>query len=184
MTTTHRSHAAQPSSPRPAAAVKAPRSIRQLDLNNLPPGINPKLATKVRGLNMANKWLKTGNTTFCNQAFNAYAHTFGYTGFDTKGGGTMIANLMNRKMSAPGSGFHKVDAQGAIDAAKAGKMVVASYHNDKPAKGRPDGLRPGHVAAVTGEWAPGVPGVSQAGTHNFEFGRWANPHAPTYFVKD
>lgn len=146
--------------------------------------MNAALAGKVRGLNMANKWLKKGSTTFCNQAVGAYAHTFGYRGFDSKDGSPMIANLMYRKMSAPGSGFHTVDAQGAIDAAKSGKMVIAAYHNDTPKKGRPDGLKPGHVAAVTGEWAPGIPAVSQAGTTNFEFGTWRNPHAPTYFVKD
>jgi hypothetical protein len=191
MTTTSRSthsHSTQRTSHHRTAKATgaAPKSrITRLDLNNLPKGINPALAKNVRSLNMAGKWLKQGNTTFCNQAFNAYAKKMGYSGFETKNGGVMIANLMHQKMAAPGSGWHKATAQEAIDAAKAGKLAVASYYNPTPRKGRPDGKAPGHVAAVTGEWAPGVPGISQAGSTNFEFGKWqSRSKVPDYFVKD
>jgi len=157
-------------------AATSAKYITKVDLNNLPRGMSPKLADKVRGMGLTtDPALQPKNgVTHCNQAADKYAREFGYRGLEGKNGAPMLANDMYAKMNAPGSGWKKVSAQGAIDAAKDGKMVFAAV------QGHPHG----HIAAVTGEWAPGVPGVSQAGSPpNFEFGKWRR-EAPTYFVKE
>jgi hypothetical protein len=141
-------------------------------------GANPKLAKMVKSIGIQ-RYAKKGNTTFCNQAFNAYAAKHGFKGFNG-----LVANQMFKKMSAPGSGWKKVSAQDAIAAAKKGKLVAAGWYNNTPQKGRPDGKRPGHIAAVIGEWSPGVPGIAQAGTKTFEWGSITlSRKNPTYFVK-
>ncbi len=168
------------------AATTAPvkGKLKNIDLKHLPPGMNPELAKRVKalGLNTDKSLQPTGKrgtksrTTHCNQAFNKYAKQFGYTGFMNKKGEPMLANDMFKKMSAPGSGWRAVSAKEAIQAAKDGKLAVASAIN----KGGH-----GHVAAITGEFSPGVPGISQAGGSNFEFGTWqSRSEKPTYFVRD
>ena len=91
---------------------------------------------------------------------------------------------MAKKMAAPGSGWHKVSAADAIKAAKQGKLVAASWYNNTPRKGRPDGKAPGHIAAVIGEWSKGVPGIAQAGTTTKE---WMSVEKtrrnPTYYTR-
>lgn len=141
-------------------------------------GANPKLAKVVKSINIQ-QYKAKGKTTFCNQAFNAYAKKMGFKGFNG-----LVANQMFKKMSAPGSGWKKVSAAEAIKAAKAGKLVAAGWYNNKPQKGRPDGKAPGHIAAVIGEWSKGVPGIAQAGKVTKE---WMSIEAtrknPTYFVR-
>ena len=140
-------------------------------------GPTRSLAAKVRSINIS-RFHARGKTTFCNQAFQAYAAKFG-----VKMSG--VANQMNKAMAKPGSGWHKTTAAGAIAAAKAGKLVAASWYNNKPMKGRPDGKAPGHIAMVVGEYAKGVPGIAQAGRKTFEWGSINSTRKnPTYFVHD
>jgi len=141
-------------------------------------GANPKLAGYVKSIRIQ-RFAKKGSTTFCNQAFNAYAAKHGFKGFNG-----LVANQMFKKMQAPGSGWKQVSARDAIAAAKNGKLVAAAWYNNTPQAGRPDGKRPGHIAAVIGEYSPGVPGIAQAGTKTFEWGPvTASRKNPTYFVK-
>ncbi len=141
-------------------------------------GANPKLAKMVKSINIQ-RFAKKGKTTFCNQAFNAYAAKHGFKGFNG-----LVANQMFTKMNTPGNGWKKVSAQEAIAAAKQGKLVAAGWYNNTPQKGRPDGKRPGHIAAVIGEYSPGVPGIAQAGTKTFEWGSVnLSRKNPTYFVR-
>jgi len=133
----------------------------------------------VKSINIQ-KYAKKGHTTFCNQAFNAYAGKLGYKGFQGK-----VANQMFTAMKAGKDGWHQVSAKEAMAAAKAGKLVAAGWYNNKPQAGRPDGKRPGHIAAVIGEYSPGVPGIAQAGTKTFEWGPvTASRKNPTYFVRN
>lgn len=142
-------------------------------------GANPKLAAMVKSIRIQ-RFARKGKTTFCNQAFNAYAAKHGFKGFQGK-----VANQMFTAMAKPGSGWKKVSAQEAIAAAKKGKLVAAAWYNNTPQKGRPDGKRPGHIAAVIGEYSPGVPGIAQAGTRTFEWGPiTATRKNPTYFVRE
>lgn len=142
-------------------------------------GANPKLAAMVKSIRIQ-RFARKGKTTFCNQAFNAYAAKHGFKGFQGK-----VANQMFTAMAKPGSGWKKVSAQDAIKAAKQGKLVAAAWYNNTPQAGRPDGKRPGHIAAVIGEYAPGVPGIAQAGTKTFEWGPvTASRKNPTYFVRE
>ncbi len=154
--------------------------IVKVDLNHLPPGMNPDLAQKVRNVGLttdpALQPSSHPTVTHCNQAADRYARQFGYTGLEGKNGVPMMANDMFKKMNAPGSGWRKVSGQEAIDAAKQGKLVFAACASKSGH---------GHIAAVTGEYAPGVPGLSQAGSPpNFEFGTWRRKETPTYFVRD
>jgi hypothetical protein len=140
-------------------------------------GANPKLAQMVKDIRIQ-RFARKGNTTFCNQAFNAYAAKHGFKGFQGK-----VANQMFTAMKA-GNGWKQVSAQDAIKAAKQGKLVAAAWYNNTPQAGRPDGKRPGHIAAVIGEYSPGVPGIAQAGTRTFEWGPvTASRKNPTYFVR-
>ena len=151
--------------------------IEKVDLKKLPPGMSTRLAQRVRDIGLTtDPSLQPGHgATHCNQAANKYANGFGYHGFEDKRGSPMVANDMFKKMNAPGSGWKKVTAQEAIAAANEGKLAFAAV------KGEPHG----HIAAVTGEYAPGVPGISQAGSPpNFEFGQWRRKEAPTYFVRE
>lgn len=142
-------------------------------------GANPKLAAMVKSIRIQ-RFARKGKTTFCNQAFNAYAAKHGFKGFQGK-----VANQMFTAMAKPGSGWKKVSAQDAIKAARQGKLVAAAWYNNTPQKGRPDGKRPGHIAAVIGEYSPGVPGIAQAGTKTFEWGPvTASRKNPTYFVRE
>jgi hypothetical protein len=163
--------------PKAARTTKATgKYVQKIDLNNPPPGMSSKLTQRVRdiGLTTDPKLQPGGGATHCNQAADKYARGFGYKGLEDKNGNPMMANDMFKKMNAPGSGWKKLTAQEAIDAAKNGKMVFAAV------QGNPHG----HIAAVTGEWSPGVPGVSQAGSPpNFEFGKWRRKETPTYFVQ-
>ncbi|MFO0598891.1 MAG: hypothetical protein U0228_26525 [Myxococcaceae bacterium] len=165
---------------KPAATQRTTKKyIEKVDLNRLPPGMNPELAQRVRkiGLTTDPTLQPTSHptVTHCNQAADKYAVQFGYKGFQDKHGNPMVANDMFRKMNAPGSGWKKVSAAEAIQAAKDGKLCFAAV----AANGH------GHIAAVTGEWAPGVPGISQAGSPpNFEFGTWRRKETPTYFVRE
>jgi hypothetical protein len=182
--TTTRNRAASTQRAADAAAARrttktSTKLIEKVDLNHLPPGMNPQLAQKVRaiGLTTDKSLQPTRNptVTHCNQAADKYAAQFGYTGLRGKSGDPMMANDMFKKMNAPGSGWRKVSAQEAIAAAKDGKLVFAACASKSGH---------GHIAAVTGEWAPGVPGVSQAGSPpNFEFGQWRRRETPTYFVQ-
>lgn len=175
---TQRQHVAKP---RPAAqkkqvTKKAKGYISKVDLANLPKGMNPKLAEKVRKIGLTtDKSLQPGypkkGTTHCNEAAHKYAKQFGYDGF--KG---LNADKMNKLMSNPKSGWHKVTEAEAIQAAKDGKMAFASVPASK-------GHAHGHIAAVTGEYAPGVAGISQAGSNNYEFGTWRR-ETPSFFVRD
>jgi hypothetical protein len=141
-------------------------------------GANSTLARAVKSLDIQ-RFHARGHTTFCNQAFNAYAHKLGYKGMDG-----LVANQMFKKMSAPGSGWKRVSADEAIKAAKDGKLVAAAWYNSRNMPGRPDGKAPGHVAAVIGEYSPGVPGIAQAGRKTFEWGPiTATRKNPTYFVR-
>ena len=141
-------------------------------------GANPKLAKMVKSIHIQ-RFAKKGKTTFCNQAFNAYAGKHGFKGFNG-----LVANQMFTKMNTPGNGWKNVSAQEAIAAAKQGKLVAAGWYNNTPQKGRPDGKRPGLIAAVIGEWSPGVPGIAQAGTKTFEWGSVnLSRKNPTYFVR-
>ncbi len=141
-------------------------------------GANPKLAKMVKSINIQ-RFAKKGSVTFCNQAFNAYAAKHGFKGFQGK-----VANQMFTAMNKPGGGWKKVSAQEAMAAAKAGKLVAAGWYNNKAMKNRPDGKAPGHIAAVIGEYSPGVPGIAQAGTKTFEWGPITlSRKNPTYFVK-
>lgn len=138
--------------------------------------MNPALAGKVRAIGLTtDRSLQPGHptkgTTHCNEAANRYAKQFGYTGL--KG---LNADKMNKLMSNPKSGWHKVTEAQAIAAAKAGKLTFGSV----PASAK---HAHGHIAAVTGEWAPGVAGISQAGTNNYEFGTWRR-ETPSFFTRD
>lgn len=162
---THRAH--------PTTQVSAPRPRRPAA------GANPTLARAVRSIDIQ-RFRARGHTTFCNQAVNAYAHKLGYRGFNG-----LVANQMYKKMAAPGSGWKRVSADEAIAAAKQGKLVCAAWYNSRNQAGRPDGKAPGHVAAVIGEYAPGVPGIAQAGRQTFEWGPiTATRKNPTYFVRE
>ncbi len=142
-------------------------------------GANPKLAAAVKSIHIS-QYHARGKTTYCNQAFKAYAAKLGYKGF-----GGEVANQMYKQMDAPGSGWKRVDATEAMAAAKDGKLVAASWYNDKPRAGRPDGKAPGHIAAVIGEYSPGVPAIAQAGIKTFEYGPiTASRKNPTYFVRE
>jgi hypothetical protein len=125
---------------------------------------NAQLHRTVQSINIQ-RFRAQGRTTFCNQAVHAIASKLGYRGF-----GGLVANQMVRKMQSPGSGFRQVSAQEAIRMAQSGKLVVAGWYNNTPRAGRPDGRAPGHVAVVTGEFSPGVPGIAQAGRNTFEWG--------------
>jgi hypothetical protein len=141
-------------------------------------GAHPRLARMVKDIRIQ-RFARQGNTTFCNQAFNAYAARHGFRGFEG-----LVANQMFREMKS-GSGWREVSAQEAIEGAKQGKLVAAAWYNSTPQAGRPDGKRPGHVAAVIGEYAPGVPGIAQAGVQTFEWGPvTASRPNPTYFVRE
>ena len=169
--------AAKSTKPAKAKSTKASGHIKKVDLNHLPPGMNPDLAHKVRNVGLTTvPSLQTKNgVTHCNQAADKYARQFGYKGLEDKHGNPMMATDMYKKMNAPGSGWRKVSGADAIKAAQSGKMVFAAC----------PGTPHGHIAAVTGQYAPGVPGVSQAGSPpNFEFGTWRRKEAPTYFVRD
>jgi hypothetical protein len=102
------------------------------------------------------RFARRGRTTSCNQAFNAYAARHGFRGFEG-----MVANQMFKAMKA-GNGWRQVSAPEAIRMAQQGKLV----------------------AAVIGEYTPGVPGIAQAGVRTFEWGpvtaSWARP---TSFVR-
>lgn len=174
---------ARTSTARSAAAAKSPKAakttgkyISKIDVAHPPKGMNPALAGKVRAIGLTtDKALQPGyptkGTTHCNQAVDKYAKQFGYSGF--KG---LNADKMNKLMSNPKSGWHKISQTEAIAAAKAGKLTVASV----PASAK---HAHGHIAAVTGEWAPGVAGISQAGTNNYEFGTWRR-ESPSFFTRD
>jgi hypothetical protein len=139
-----------------------------------------KLHSVVKSINIQ-RFKAKGRTTFCNQAVHAMASKLGYKGF--KG---LVANQMMKKMQKAGSGFKQISAQEAIRLAKQGKMVVAALYNNKPRANRPDGKAPGHIALVTGEYSPGVPGIAQAGRKTFEWGpvnQGFGRAQPTYFVK-
>jgi hypothetical protein len=125
---------------------------------------NAQLHRTVQSINIQ-RFRAQGRTTFCNQAVHAIASKLGYRRF-----GGLVANQMIRQMQAPGSGFRQVSAQEAIRMAQQGKLVVAGWYNNTPRAGRPDGRAPGHVAVVTGEFSPGVPGIAQAGRNTFEWG--------------
>ena len=171
------------SSTRSATAAKSPKAtkttgkyISKIDVAHPPKGMNPALAGKVRAIGLTtDKALQPGyptkGTTHCNQAVDKYAKQFGYSGF--KG---LNADKMNKLMSNPKSGWHQISQAEAIAAAKAGKLTVASV----PASAK---HAHGHIAAVTGEWAPGVAGISQAGTNNYEFGTWRR-ESPSFFTRD
>ena len=171
------------SSTRSATAAKSPKAtkttgkyISKIDVAHPPKGMNPALAGKVRAIGLTtDKALQPGyptkGTTHCNQAAHKYATQFGYDGF--KG---LNADKMNKLMSNPKSGWHKVTEAEAIQAAKDGKMAFASVPASK-------GHAHGHIAAVTGEYAPGVAGISQAGSNNYEFGTWRR-ETPSFFVRD
>jgi hypothetical protein len=173
MTVSRSSHSASSSST--SSRVKAPAPRARAAAN----GANPKLAAAVKSINIS-QYHARGKTTFCNQAFKAYAAKLGYKGF-----GGEVANQMFKQMDAPGSGWKKVDAAEAMAAAKDGKLVAASWYNNKPRAGRPDGKAPGHIAAVIGEYSPGVPAIAQAGIKTFEYGPiTATRKNPTYFVRE
>lgn len=141
---------------------------------------NARLHQTVRSVNIQ-RFRAQGRTTFCNQAVHAIASKLGYRGF-----GGLVANQMYTKMNSPGSGFRRVSAQEAIRMAQQGKLVVAAWYNNTPRAGRPDGRAPGHVAVVTGEYRPGVPGIAQAGRRTFEWGpvsQGFGSKQPTYFVR-
>ena len=141
-------------------------------------GVNPKLAAAVKASNIHKYDAKKG-VTYCNQAVNAYAQKLGYKGFQG-----LNANSMYAKMSKPGSGWTRATAAQAMAAAKAGKLTVAGW----------TGKVHGHIAAVIGEFSPGVPAIAQAGGHTkngqtvnntFEYGSIKQTRAnPTYFVHD
>ena len=118
-------------------------------------GANPRLARMVRDVRIQ-RFARRGRTTSCNQAFNAYAARHGFRGFEG-----MVANQMFKAMKA-GNGWRQVSAPEAIRMAQQGKLV----------------------AAVIGEYTPGVPGIAQAGVRTFEWGpvtaSWARP---TSFVR-
>ncbi|MFT3712446.1 MAG: hypothetical protein QM817_32775 [Archangium sp.] len=180
VTSTQRNRVTEHAPKKPAATQRAAKKyIEKVDLNHLPPGMNPALAQKVRKIGLttdpALQPSSPPTVTHCNQAADKYARQFGYKGLEDKNGNPMLANDMFKKMNAPGSGWKKVSAAEAIQAAKDGKLCFAAVS----AAGH------GHIAAVTGEWAPGVPGVSQAGSPpNFEFGQWRRKETPTYFVRE
>lgn len=166
---------------KPVKAAKTTRSggkyIEKIDPNHPPAGMSPKLIDKVKGMGLkTDPALQPKNgVTHCNQAADKYARQFGYRGLEDKHGNPMMATDMYKKMNAPGSGWKKVSAADAIKAAKDGKLCFAAC----------PGSPHGHIAAVTGEWKPGVPGISQAGSPpNFEFGQWRRSTPPTYFVRE
>jgi hypothetical protein len=142
------------------------------------PGANPALARAVRRIDVG-QYAARGSTTFCNQAFHAYAMQHGYE----KLAGS-LANEMFRFMDNPANGWRRATADEAIEAAAAGKLVAAAWYNNSARPGRPDGRAPGHIAAVVGEYAPGVPGIAQAGGVTFEWGpvSAARHPDPTYFI--
>lgn len=155
---------------KPASATTKKTGVRNTNLQNVVKSVNIQ------------RFAAKGKTTFCNQAVHAIASKLGYKGF-----GGLVANQMISKMASPGSGFRKVSAQEAINAAKQGKLVVAGRTNNTPRAGRPDGKAPGHVAVVTGEYAPGVPGIAQAGRKTFGWGsvnQGFGKTPPSYFVRD
>jgi hypothetical protein len=162
------------SPPKPAVQAAA---VTATQVQSSRPGENRNatLAAAMDAVDPANHYLPKGNTTYCNLAFAAYAQQLGNT--ELKG---MNAATMFKHMSDPANGWKVVDAQGAIDAAAGGKLVAAGWDGSKKYHGH------GHVAGVQGSYSEGVPGIGQAGSHNFN---WApitksRPETPTYFVKE
>lgn len=141
-------------------------------------GANPTLANAVKSINISQYRAKNG-VTYCNLAANAYAKKLGYNGFQG-----LTAKQINAKISKPGSGWRKATADEAMAAAAKGKLTVASW----------TGKAHGHISAVIGEYAKGVPAIAQAGGHvkngktvdnTFEYGPITRTRAnPTYFVRD
>lgn len=144
------------------------------------PGRNEVLFSKVGNIQ---RFRAKEGKTFCNLAFNAYAKKLGFTGFvhrDVRR--DFIANEMHLAMKRNTNDWKQVSAQEAISAAKEGKLVAASWYNNRAGPGR-DGKAPGHVAMVIGEYSPGVPGIAQAGASTFAWGPVTrNTNPPTYFV--
>jgi hypothetical protein len=162
-----------PKSAPPAKAASAGKLTKAV-------GANPKLAKVVKSINIKQYKMAKNGTTFCNYAFNDIAKKMGYTGM--KG---LVANQMFKKMSDPASGWKKINKDEAITKAKQGKLVAAGWYNNKPAKKRPDGKAPGHIAAVIGEWSKGVPGIAQAGVITKEWMSIEKTRPnPTYFVHE
>ncbi len=168
------SKAGSSKAPSKAAASKAPSKTAKKA-----PGVNPKLAAAVKAINIS-QYRAKNKTTYCNQAVNAYAQKLGYKNF--KG---LNANQMYAQMSKPGSGWRKATAAEAMAAARQGKLSVAGW----------TGKVHGHVAAVIGEYAKGVPAIAQAGGHvtkagktvdnTFEYGSINRTRKdPSYFVHD
>lgn len=164
--------AATQSQARPAASPPPDEDIL------LAEGVNPALALAVRRINIG-QYKMRGSTTYCNQAFDAYAKQYGYRKLERA-----LANEMFKFMDRPANGWKRATAEQAIAAAAEGKLVAAAWYNSTPRRGRPDGRAPGHIAAVVGEFAPGVPGIAQAGRSTFEWGPITAAHLPnpTYFV--
>jgi hypothetical protein len=160
--------------------VAAPQTTTPAERTGPASGANPKLAAAVKAIDI-HKYDATPGTTYCNMAVNAYAKQLGYNGFEGKNANTMVA-----QMSKPGSGWHKATTEEAIAAAKKGELVVGGWSS----KGH------GHVVAVIGEYAPGVPAIAQAGGHTdkatgrtinntFEYGPITQTRPnPTFFVRD
>jgi hypothetical protein len=150
--------------------------VKKIDLAHPPKGMNPALAAKVRAMGVTtDPKLQPGypkkGTTHCNEAANKYAQQFGYKGF-----AGLNADKMNKLMSNPKSGWHKVTEAEAIKAAKDGKLVMESV----PASAK---HAHGHIAPVVGEFAPGKAGIAQAGSDNYEWGGWRR-ETPSSFVRD
>lgn len=147
-----------------------------IDVKHPPAGMNPALAAKVRAMHvLTDPKLQPGypkkGTTHCNQAADAYAKQFGYSKL-----AGLNADQINKLMSNPKSGWHKVSEADAIKAAKAGKLTMESV----PASAK---HAHGHIAPVVGEWSPGKAGIAQAGSANYEWGSWRR-ETPSFFVHD
>lgn len=162
-----------------------PRTIAQLQggfdaLHVTVPGRNETLFSKVGNIQ---RFRAAEGKTFCNLAFNAYAKKLGFTGFRHRDERRdFIANEMHLAMKKNTGEWKQVSGQEAIAAAQEGKLVAASWYNNRAGPGR-DGKAPGHVAMVIGEYSRGVPGIAQAGASTFAWGPVTrNTNPPTYFV--
>jgi hypothetical protein len=138
---------------------------------------------------MSQRYLRRRDgTTFCNQYTQDYLRNRGLQRGQFPQG--MVANQMHRWFgSAEGQrqGWRQVSAAEAQRHVNAGGVGVASWYNNTPRRGRPDGRAPGHVAPIVeGNLRGGQPTISNAGRTNFMEGSVAQGFGrrqPTYWIR-
>ena len=138
-------------------------------------------------LDPTHNYLRDRAGTHCNQYTQDYLRA---RGVPANARPTGVANQMNRFLHSPAgarAGWHQVSAAEAQRHVNGGGVGMASWYNNTPRAGRPDGRAPGHVTPIVeGNLTNGSPTVSNAGGHNFERGpasRAFGRHQPEYWVR-